>query len=73
MKTAIELAKEAVEYADKAFPTLPRPLGSHWSEVRDARLVELARAEERKECIHAAEVAASLLNDPIAAIRARGQ
>ena len=45
------------------------------SEVKELRnierLVEAAIAQERKECIYAAEVAASLLNDPIAAIKAR--
>lgn len=30
-------------------------------------------AAEREACLHAAEVAASLLEDPIAAIRARGK
>jgi hypothetical protein len=35
------------------------------------RFAELVRADERGQCLHAAEVAASLLNDPIAAIRAR--
>ena len=34
---------------------------------------ELVRADERKQCLHAAEVTASLLNDPIAAIRARAK
>lgn len=32
---------------------------------------EFVRADEREQCLHAAEVAASLLNDPIAAIRER--
>lgn len=62
MKTVIELAKQAGwEYADddRGFEPL-------W------RFAELVRADEREQCLHAAEVAASLLNDPIAAIRARG-
>ena len=67
MKTAIEMAKEAGidEWWDS---------GSEWRETLDShleRLVELARADEREACLHAAEVAVSLLSDPIAAIRAR--
>lgn len=60
MKTVIEMAREADACHDdvQITPFLER-------------FAELVRADERKECIHAAEVAASLLNDPIAAIRAR--
>jgi hypothetical protein len=37
------------------------------------RFAALVRADEREQCLHAAEVAAWLLNDPIAAVRARGE
>ncbi len=61
MKTVIEMAREA-------------GWDDHHAEfdTRIERFAELVRADERKQCLHAAEVAASLLNDPIAAIRARG-
>lgn len=67
MKTVIEMAREAgaipihKDYKQQAL------VGNENIE----RFAELVRADERKECIHAAEVAAWLLNDPIAAIRAR--
>ncbi len=63
MKTAIELAREAGN--DDLFDAMQVAFLE--------RLVELARAEEREACEHAATVAISLCDDPVAAIRARGQ
>ena len=68
MKTLIEMAIEAglIDFRD--------PLSAEYTKavVEDlTAFAELVRADEREQCLHAAEVAASLLNDPIAAIRAR--
>ena len=61
MKKEIELAKQAGwEYADD-----DRGFAPLW------RFAELVRADEREACLHAAEVAVSLLSDPIAAIQTR--
>lgn len=76
MKTAIELARE-IGFSSAVILWIYSGKESALcdSEVKELRnierLVEAARVQERKECIYAAEVAASLLNDPIAAIRAR--
>ena len=76
MKTAIELARE-IGFSSAVILWIYSGKESALceSEVKELRnierLVEAARAQERKECIHAAEVAASLLDDPIAAIKAR--
>jgi hypothetical protein len=80
MKTIIEMAREANEYADAKWALWPG--GIRWKEVRDERLVELVRAEaqaeEREEC---AKVCESYLSESphswggttmAAAIRARG-
>ena len=40
-----------------------------WKQLK--RFSKLVRDDEREKCIQAAEVAVSLLNDPITAIRAR--
>jgi len=76
MKTAIELAREiGFHSAVILWIYSGKESALCDSEVKELRnierLVEAARAQEREECIYAAEVAASLLNDPIAAIRAR--
>lgn len=76
MKTAIELAREiGFHSAVILWIYSGKESALCDSEVKELRnierLVEAAIAQERKECIYAAEVAASLLNDPIAAIRAR--
>ena len=76
MKTAIELARE-IGFSSAVILWIYSGKESALceSEVKELRnierLVEAAVAQERKECIHAAEVAASLLDDPIAAIKAR--
>lgn len=76
MKTAIELARE-IGFSSAVILWIYSGKESALcdSEVKELRnierLVEAAVAQEREECIHAAEVAASLLNDPIAAIKAR--
>jgi hypothetical protein len=73
MKTTIELAREANEYADTNWALWPG--GNRWKEIRDERLVALARADEREACERDIE---ELLPDAgradcAAAIRARGQ
>ena len=58
MKTVIEMAREAGFLMENS------------AAIQAAeRFAELVRADEREQCLHAAEVAASLLNDPIAAIK----
>lgn len=49
------IAREADEYADSVFPSLPRPLGTHWSAVRDQRFAALVSAVEREVCLEIAD------------------
>lgn len=44
------IAREADEYADSVFPSLPRPLGTRWTAVRNQRFAALVAAAEREAC-----------------------
>jgi hypothetical protein len=48
MKTLIEMAREADEYADMEWPLRPR--GERWQKCRDERFEALVRADEREAC-----------------------
>ena len=73
MKTIVEMARQAGIHIYNEHTDKKTEQYKSFVATRDSisRFVELVRADERKECIHAAEVAVSLLNDPIEAIRAR--
>ena len=63
-----KLAREADAYADSVLPGMPRPLGAHWSDIRDQRFAALVAAAEREACAKAAE---RCLADPAARNMAR--
>jgi hypothetical protein len=48
MKTTIDMAREADEYADMEWPLRPR--GERWQKCRDERFEALVRADEREAC-----------------------
>jgi hypothetical protein len=65
MKTTIDMAREVKMPYD--FVT-GEPINLEKVKAFEA----LVRADEREACLHAATVAISLCDDPVAAIRARG-
>jgi hypothetical protein len=80
MRDAIEMAREADEYADMEWPLRPR--GEGWQKCRDERFEALVRAAEREACAVIAETPIGGEQDDItmqakdrvaAAIRARGE
>lgn len=77
MKTIIEIAHEANEYADANWALWPT--GNRWKEIRDERFATLVRAEaqaeEREACVKVIESHGPFLANGallVEAIRARG-
>ena len=74
MKTTIDMAREANEYADANWALWPT--SNRWKKIRDERFAEIVRADEREACAKVCEELAEKEwadNERCAAaIRARG-